>query len=63
MLGGARSGPPLILPEVRLPELRLELGEAARRRARRFKVSAMAARLNGVYRELLAERDARVAAA
>ena len=45
------------------PELRLELGEAARRRSRRYKVSAMAARLHGIYRTLLADRGERVAAA
>ena len=39
------------------PDLRLELGEAARRRARRYTVKAMADRVHGVYRELLAERS------
>jgi glycosyltransferase involved in cell wall biosynthesis len=44
------------------PDVRLELGEAARKRARQYKVSAMAARLHGIYRDLLEDR-ARVAAA
>jgi glycosyltransferase involved in cell wall biosynthesis len=39
------------------PERRLELGEAARQRARRYTVKAMAERVHGVYRELLAERS------
>jgi glycosyltransferase involved in cell wall biosynthesis len=39
------------------PELRAELGQAARVRARRYKVSALAGRLNDLYRSLLAERS------
>jgi glycosyltransferase involved in cell wall biosynthesis len=38
------------------PELRAELGQAARVRARRYKVSALAGRLNDLYRSLLADR-------
>ena len=44
------------------PELRLELGQAARMRARRYKVSTLASRMNGLYRTLLAERKQAAAA-
>ena len=39
------------------PDLRLELGAAALKRSRRYTVKAMAERVHGVYRELLAERS------